>query len=81
MRGNLMKSYGKSAFRASSLLSGRINAVLMAAAIVISLLVLTGYTYWPRSPVRLVQGENLAMSGLYASWKKGDVMVLVRHGR
>lgn len=80
IRGNLMKRYDKSAFRASSLLGGRVNVVLMAAAIVISLLVLTGYTYRPRSPVRLVQGENLAMSGLYASWKKGDVMVLVRHG-
>ncbi|WP_258365173.1 histidine phosphatase family protein [Pseudomonas syringae] len=52
----------------------------MAAAIVISLALLTGYSYWPRSPVSLVQGENMAMSGLYASWEKGDVMVLVRHG-
>ncbi|SOS34061.1 Ais protein [Pseudomonas syringae group genomosp. 3] len=75
-----MKRCGKSGFRAPSLLDGRANVVLMAAAIVISLALLTGYSYWPRSPVSLVQGENMAMSGLYASWEKGDVMVLVRHG-
>ncbi|MCR8717650.1 histidine phosphatase family protein [Pseudomonas syringae] len=67
-------------FRTSSFLGGKVNVVLTVTAIVISLALLTGYTYWPLSPVRLVQGDNMAMSGLYASWKKGEVMVLIRHG-
>lgn len=56
------------------------RVLLTAAAIGVSLLLLTGYTYWPRSPIALASGENMSRAGLYASWKKGEVVVLVRHG-
>lgn len=56
------------------------KTLLTAAAVVVSLGLLTGYAYWPRSPVSLARGENMDRSGLYASWKKGEVVVLVRHG-
>lgn len=60
--------------------ANRVRGLLTAAAIAIFLCLLTGYAYWPRSPVDLAQGENMSRSGLYASWKKGDVVVLIRHG-
>jgi phosphohistidine phosphatase SixA len=56
------------------------TVLLTAAAIIASLLLLTGYTYWPRSPIPLANGENMSRAGLYESWKKGEVVVLVRHG-
>lgn len=56
------------------------RVLLTAGAIVVSLLLLTGYTYWPRSPIALASGENMNRAGLYDSWKKGEVVVLVRHG-
>lgn len=58
----------------------KFRVVLTAAAIVVSLLLLTGYTYWPRSPIELASGQNMSRAGLYESWKKGEVVVLVRHG-
>ncbi|MCF7532985.1 histidine phosphatase family protein [Pseudomonas petrae] len=60
--------------------ANKFRVLLTAAAIVVSLLLLTGYTYWPRSPVQLAAGENMRKAGLYESWKKGEVVVLVRHG-
>ncbi|UZJ58394.1 histidine phosphatase family protein [Pseudomonas sp. KU26590] len=56
------------------------RVLLTAGAIVVSLLLLTGYTYWPRSPIDLVRGQNMSRAGLYESWKRGEVVVLVRHG-
>lgn len=58
----------------------RVRVLLMATAVLVSLVMLTGYSYWPRSPLSLVKGDNMSTSGLYDSWKKGDVVVLVRHG-
>ncbi|MGE6386357.1 histidine phosphatase family protein [Pseudomonas sp. NPDC078416] len=60
--------------------ANRFRVLLSAAAIVVSLLLLTGYTYWPRSPIELASGQNMSRAGLYESWKKGEVVVLVRHG-
>ncbi|WP_024643435.1 histidine phosphatase family protein [Pseudomonas syringae] len=64
----------------ASFWGGRVNVVVTVAAVIIFLVLLTGYTHWPRSPVHLVQGDSMALSGLYDSWEKGEVMVLVRHG-
>lgn len=68
--------------RANKLLARPIKfrVLLTAAAVVVSLLLLTGYTYWPRSPIELASGENMSRARLYESWKKGEVVVLVRHG-
>lgn len=60
--------------------ANRFRVLLTAAAIVVSLLLLTGYTYWPRSPIALASGQNMSRAGLYESWKKGEVVVLLRHG-
>lgn len=60
---------------------GKTFKVLMtAAAIAVSLLVLTGYTYWPRSPIDLATDSHQRIASLYDSWKKGEVVMLVRHG-
>lgn len=61
-------------------LNGRAKRLSIAAVITLSLGLLTGYAYWPHSPVDLAQGTNMSQSGLSASWSKGDVVVLVRHG-
>lgn len=57
-----------------------LRVLLSTGAIAVLLLLLTGYTYWPRSPIELASGENMSRAGLYESWKKGEVVVLVRHG-
>lgn len=60
---------------------GKTSKVLAtAAAIAVSLLVLTGYTYWPRSPIDLATDSHQRIASLYDSWKKGEVVMLVRHG-
>ncbi|WP_024681901.1 histidine phosphatase family protein [Pseudomonas syringae] len=78
-----MKREGQSRFKGirTSLFSSRRGRIILTAmAVLTSATLLTGYTHWPRSPVQLVQGSNMARSGLRASWEKGDVVVLVRHG-
>ena len=79
-----MRDYSNAllALRAGTLPRNRhtFRVLLTAAAIGVSLLLLTGYTYWPRSPIELASGQNMSRAGLYASWKKGEVVVLVRHG-
>lgn len=60
---------------------GKTSRLLMtAAAIAVSLLILTGYTYWPRSPIDLATDSHQRIADLYDSWKKGEVVMLVRHG-
>ncbi len=59
--------------------SRKSRMVFTAVAVIVSLGLLTGYTYWPRSPLYLAQGDNMSKSGLYAKWQAGDVVVLVRH--
>jgi phosphohistidine phosphatase SixA len=59
--------------------SGSRKLVCTAVAVTVSLGLLTGYSYWPRSPISLAQSDNLSNVGLYASWQAGDVVVLVRH--
>jgi len=60
---------------------GKTSRLLMTVvAIAVSLLILTGYTYWPRSPVDLAIDSHSRIASLYDSWKKGEVVMLVRHG-
>lgn len=40
---------------------------------------LVGYLAWPLSPTDLGVGNRLLTSGLLASWRDGNVVVLVRH--
>ncbi|WP_124401191.1 histidine phosphatase family protein [Pseudomonas synxantha] len=40
---------------------------------------LTGFLLWPVSPLDLGVGNRLVTSGVLASWRNGDVVVLVRH--
>lgn len=42
-------------------------------------LLLSGFVFWPRSPTNLAVRNHLINSGLLASWRNGDVVVLVRH--
>nr|WP_294333657.1 histidine phosphatase family protein [Pseudomonas sp.] len=53
---------------------------LLLAVSALMALASLAYHYWPRSPVNLAQDGNMTSTGLYASWKAGDVIVLVRHG-
>lgn len=49
------------------------------ASIIVFALLLTGFLYWPRSPEDLGIGNRLVTSGVLASWRNGDLVVLVRH--
>jgi phosphohistidine phosphatase SixA len=42
-------------------------------------LLLAGFLLWPTSPRDLGVGNRLVTSGVLASWRHGDVVVLVRH--
>lgn len=42
-------------------------------------LLLAGFLLWPSSPLDLGVGNRLVTSGVLASWRQGDVVVLVRH--
>ena len=47
--------------------------------IAVTSLLLAGFLLWPSSPLDLGVGNRLVTSGVLASWRKGDVVVLVRH--
>ncbi|WP_124408642.1 histidine phosphatase family protein [Pseudomonas sp. R4-39-08] len=49
------------------------------ASIIVFALLLTGFVFWPRSPEDLGIGNRLVTSGVLASWRNGDLVVLVRH--
>ncbi|WP_447652302.1 lipopolysaccharide core heptose(II)-phosphate phosphatase PmrG [Pseudomonas abietaniphila] len=57
----------------------RAKTVLAAVAAFCCLGLTTGYMFWPRSPVNLAKGYNMAKSGLYDSWDRGSVVVLLGH--
>ncbi len=50
----------------------------LACVAVIGLL-LAGFLLWPKSPTDLGVGNRLVSSGVLASWRSGDLIVLVRH--
>ncbi|MGH8450227.1 histidine phosphatase family protein [Pseudomonas sp.] len=50
----------------------------LAGVAVIGLL-LAGFLLWPKSPTDLGVGNRLVTSGVLASWRNGDLIVLVRH--
>lgn len=47
--------------------------------ITVTAALLTGFLLWPASPLDLGVGNRLVTSGVLASWRNGDVVVLVRH--
>ena len=47
--------------------------------IAVTSLLLAGFLLWPSSPLDLGVGNRLVTSGVLASWRNGDVVVLVRH--
>ncbi|AZF53971.1 Polymyxin resistance protein PmrG [Pseudomonas sp. R4-34-07] len=49
------------------------------ASIIVFALLFTGFLFWPRSPEDLGIGNRLVTSGVLASWRNGDLVVLVRH--
>lgn len=52
---------------------------LATAAAVIVVLLISGFTSWPKSPLNLGDGEQMAAAGVFERWQAGDVVVLVRH--
>lgn len=49
------------------------------ATIIVFALLVTAFLFWPRSPEDLGIGNRLVTSGVLASWRNGDLVVLVRH--
>ncbi|CRM74894.1 histidine phosphatase family protein [Pseudomonas fluorescens] len=49
------------------------------AGIIVIALLLNVFIFWPRSPQDLGIGNRLVTSGVLASWRNGDLIVLVRH--
>lgn len=78
-----MKPISSSVFKTDhvrALLSApRAKKTLMAGMILLLLIVTTGYMFWPRSPVDLSHGDAMDSAGIYARWRAGEVIVVVRH--
>ena len=45
----------------------------------VTALLLTVFLFWPSSPLDLGVGNRLLTSGVLASWREGELVVLVRH--
>lgn len=59
----------------------RLPLIKIAAALLLSFgLLFAAYQVWHRSPLDLGESGVAEASELYARWKAGDVVVLVRHG-
>jgi phosphohistidine phosphatase SixA len=52
---------------------------LATAAAVIIVLLISGFTSWPKSPLNLGDGGHMAAAGVFEQWQAGNVVVLVRH--
>ncbi|KAB0570386.1 histidine phosphatase family protein [Pseudomonas palleroniana] len=55
------------------------KARLSLACVAVIGLLLAGFLFWPTTPVDLGVGNRLVTSGVLASWRNGDLIVLVRH--
>ncbi|MEN0105106.1 MAG: histidine phosphatase family protein [Pseudomonas sp.] len=57
----------------------RLRSVLLPAAAAVVIAACVAWGMRPAYAVDLSHGQNLARAGLLQSWKKGEVVVLVRH--
>lgn len=55
-----------------------LKLALVTGAVLVGALVM-GLVWWPRSPVMLADGNQLAKAQLFEHWQAGDIAVLVRH--
>ncbi|WP_232434425.1 histidine phosphatase family protein [Pseudomonas asplenii] len=60
-------------------LKPRVKSTLLAIGMTLVALMATGFVLWPKSPLDLAVRDHMHSAGLYAQWKTGDVIVLVRH--
>jgi phosphohistidine phosphatase SixA len=62
--------------------AGRRPRSLKLAALGMLLLatMVSGFIFWPHSPMDLAKGRHAEKSDLYSRWAAGDVVVLIRHG-
>ncbi|MFC3943857.1 histidine phosphatase family protein [Pseudomonas gingeri] len=60
-------------------LKPRFKSMFLAVGVAVMALVMTGFALWPKSPLDLAVKNHMNSAGVYAHWKAGDVIVLVRH--
>lgn len=60
-------------------LERRAKSALLAIGMILTALTATGFALWPKSPIDLAVRDHMRSTGVYAQWKAGDVIVLVRH--
>ncbi|SEI19284.1 Phosphohistidine phosphatase SixA [Pseudomonas asplenii] len=60
-------------------LTFRVNSVLLAIGLTLATMTATGFALWPRTPLNLAVQDHMHSTGVYAHWKAGDMIVLVRH--
>lgn len=59
--------------------SARLKKVALAVVLLLIVVLIMGFVWWPKSLVNLAQGDNMTTAGVYSQWEAGDVVVLVRH--
>lgn len=53
--------------------------VVLGIALVISVALIVGFVWWPKSLTDLGKHENMVTAGVYEHWQAGDIVALVRH--
>ncbi|SEL72267.1 Phosphohistidine phosphatase SixA [Pseudomonas agarici] len=57
----------------------RFKPMFLAGAIALMALLMTGFALWPKSHLDLALNDPMSSASVYAHWKAGDIIVLVRH--
>lgn len=61
------------------IITSRLGKLVAAAAALVIAALVTGFVWWPRSPVNLGSAGSEVTSSLVSRWQAGEVVALVRH--
>jgi phosphohistidine phosphatase SixA len=57
----------------------RLKKVALVAVLLLIVVAIMGFVWWPKSLMNLGHGDNMTTSGVYSQWEAGDVVLVVRH--
>lgn len=57
----------------------RLKKWVIGAAVVLIVVLVMGFLWWPKSLINLGKNDNMTTAGVYSRWGAGDVVMLVRH--
>jgi len=61
------------------IITSRLGKLVAATVALVIAALVTGFVWWPRSPINLATAGSEASSSLVDRWQAGEVVVLVRH--